>query len=83
MSNLELIFTMLGEEGTRKTAIEDKAYGFDENKNAAKKGGRAAGKALDAFEKESGQKVVSNQNFKQQIVNAKKKNLDNPKNEEV
>ena len=72
MTNLELIFTMLGEEQTRQEAIKDDAQGFDENKESATKGGRAAGKALGAFEKETGKKVVTSGNFKRQIADAKK-----------
>lgn len=81
MTNLELIFTMLGEEQTKLEAIKEDAQGFDENKTAAIKGGTAAGKALDAFETETGNKVVSDQNFKQQIKAAKQqKNLEQKKN---
>lgn len=75
MTNLELIFTMLGEESTKREAVDGNAQGFNENKEAARKGGRAAGKALGAYEEESGKKVVSPSNFKQQIAEAKKKNL--------
>ena len=45
MTTLELIFTQLGEEMTRKLAIEKDAIGFVENSEAAKQGGKAAGKA--------------------------------------
>ena len=72
MTRLELIFTMLGEEQTKQETVKDDAQGFEENKDAARKGGRAAGKALGAFEKETDKKVVSDQNFKQQITEAKK-----------
>lgn len=72
MTNLELIFTMLGEEQTKQEAIRSDAQGFEENKGAANRGGRAAGKALGAFEEETGQKVVSSTNFKKQIAEAKK-----------
>lgn len=71
MTNLELIFTMLGEEQTKLEAIKKDAQGFDENKDAAIEGGSAAGSALEAFEKRTGEKVVSEQNFKQQIEAAK------------
>jgi DNA-damage-inducible protein D len=67
MTNLELIFTMLGEEGTRQHAIEDDAQGFLENKVTAQKGGKSAGKARLAYEKESGKKVVSSSNFKKKL----------------
>jgi len=72
MTDLELIFTMLGETQTRIEAVKDDAQGFEENKDAAIKGGTAAGKALDAFEEETGNKVVSDQNYKAQIEAAKK-----------
>jgi DNA-damage-inducible protein D len=67
MTNLELIFTMLGEETTRHNAVGDDAQGFDENKTAARKGGQSAGKALKAYEKDTGKKVVSASNFKKQL----------------
>lgn len=72
MTNLELIFTMLGEEQTRQEVVGDDAKGFDENKKAAIKGGSAAGKALNAFEKEAGKKVATPDNFLGQIEEAKK-----------
>ena len=72
MTNLELIFTMLGEEQSKQETIKDDAQGFNENRKSAIKGGTAAGKALDAFEKETGNKVVSSDNFKDQIKEAKK-----------
>ncbi len=72
MTNLELIFTMLGEEQTKQEAVKDDAQGFVENKNAAVKGGSAAGDALTAFEKRTGSKVVTSGNFKRQIEAAKK-----------
>lgn len=72
MTELELIFTRLGETQARIESVEDDAQGFNENRKSAIKGGRAAGKALGAFEKETGNKVVTNQNFKDQIKAAKK-----------
>lgn len=72
MTNLELIFTMLGEEQTKQEAVKRDAKGFLENKVAAIEGGSAAGDALEAFEKRTGDKVVTEQNFKQQIAEAKK-----------
>jgi DNA-damage-inducible protein D len=72
MTNLELIFTMLGEESTRLFAVQDDAKGFNENHESALKGGKAAGDARNNFEK-SGQKVVSSDNFLQQIEASQKK----------
>jgi DNA-damage-inducible protein D len=63
MTNLELIFTMLGEEMTKQVAVQEDATGFDENKVAAQKGGKAAGNARLAAEQKSGVKVVSSHNF--------------------
>jgi len=79
MTNLELIFTMLGEEQTKQEAVKKDARGFHENKEAAIEGGSAAGDALEAFEKRTGSKVVTNQNFKKQIAEAKKqKKIEKP-----
>ena len=63
MTNLELIFTMLGEESTRQIAVEDDAQGFNENKDTALKGGHAAGTARKSYEKTRNVKVVSSDNF--------------------
>ncbi len=63
MTNLELIFTMLGEEMTRSIAIDDDAKGFNENHEAAIKGGTIAGNARRNVEKERGKPVVSPQNY--------------------
>ena len=72
MTDLELIFNMLGETATRNKAVEKDAKGFQENRSAAVEGGKAAGAALNAFEEQTGQKVVSNKNAKLQIAEAKK-----------
>lgn len=63
MTPLELIFTALGEEATRQVTMRDDAQGFNENYDAAKEGGEAAGEARNQFEKRIGQKVVSDKNF--------------------
>jgi DNA-damage-inducible protein D len=77
MSNLELIFTMLGEETTRRVVLKDNALGFEENHEAAQKGGYATGEALKRYEQTSGESVVTPDNFLNQIEEAQKKNLDN------
>ncbi|MBL1280111.1 MAG: Bro-N domain-containing protein [Fluviicola sp.] len=63
MSDLELIFSMLGEASTTEIARNIDAQGFLENKDVAKKGGAIAGDARKALELESGQKIVSEQNY--------------------
>ena len=77
MSNLELIFTMLGEETTRTKAINTDAQGFVENRKVAIEAGTSAGKALETFESDSGVKVISESNFKAQIEEAKLKGIEN------
>ena len=72
MTNLELIFTMLGEEVTRKLSVQADAQGFEENHEAATKGGKAAGKARLNVEKVTGEPVVSSDNFLNQIADAEK-----------
>lgn len=76
MTNLELIFSMLGEENTKVEAVSQDAIGFEENRVAAAKGGRAAGDALQTFEKSSGRKVVSEANYLDQIASARQKKIE-------
>ena len=47
MTDLELIFSMLGEAATTEIARKQDAQGFGENKTAAKNGGRIAGEARE------------------------------------
>lgn len=75
MTDLELIFTMLGEAATTEIARNKNAQGFPENKKAAKEGGSVAGKARKDLEKKSGRKVVTNQNYKQ-LTEKQKRSLD-------
>ena len=63
MTPLELIFTALSEEITRTIATNEDAQGFNENFDAAKLGGEAAGNARRQVEKVKGVKVVSGDNF--------------------
>lgn len=62
MTDLELIFTMLGEAGTTEIARSKDAQGFVDNQQAAKEGGTIAGNARKALEAKSGKRVVSKQN---------------------
>ncbi len=63
MTDLELIFSMLGEASTTKVTRAKNAKGFIENKVAARIGGRIAGNALKELEKESGEKVITSENY--------------------
>ncbi len=63
MTDLELIFSMLGEASTTAIVKTQNPEGFTENKKAAKQGGAVAGNARKELESKTGQKVVSNQNY--------------------
>ena len=75
MTDLELIFTMLGEASTTKIARSRNALGFSENKGAARKGGKIAGDARKKLELESGEKVVTSENYLQEPETKKRKRL--------
>ena len=63
MTDLELIFSMLGEAATTEIARNRDAQGFPQNKQAARAGGDVAGKARKDLETKSGRKVVTNENY--------------------
>lgn len=63
MTDLELIFTMLGEASTTEIATRKDAQGFEQNKTAAKAGGAVAGNARRELEAKSGTPVVSRTNY--------------------
>lgn len=75
MTDLELIFTMLGEASTTEIARTKEAQGFPENKKAAKEGGTVAGNARKELEIKSGRKVVTNQNYKS-LTEKQKRQID-------
>ena len=63
MTPIELILTALSEEVTRTITVTNDAQGFNENHEAAVKGGIAGGKARHNVEEVTGIKVVSRSNF--------------------
>ena len=63
MTNLELIFSMLGEAATTEITKNRDAQGFVENKQAAAEGGGIAGDARKALETKTRKRVVSKQNY--------------------
>jgi len=63
MTDLELIFSMLGEASTTEISRKKNTQGFDENKQAAQIGGKIAGDARKKLEIETGSKVVTPKNF--------------------
>lgn len=64
MTDLELIFTMLGEASTTEIAKKRDAQGFPQNQQAAKAGGTIAGDARKALEVKSGNKISTSENYK-------------------
>lgn len=63
MTDLELIFTMLGEKSTTAIAVATDAQGFRENADAASSGGKVAGDARRNLEARLGKPIVSRENF--------------------
>ncbi len=63
MNDWELIFTMLGEKATTDIARTRDAHGFEENKEAAQRGGQIASNARKELEQETKKPVISKNNF--------------------
>ena len=63
MTDLELIFTMLGERVTTEISSQEKPIGINKGKSVAKRGGKVAGKARKETEKELGREVTTKQNY--------------------
>ncbi|MEP7365107.1 MAG: BRO family protein [Acidobacteriota bacterium] len=63
MTDLELVFTMLGEKSTAAIAQASQSQGFDRNAKAARDGGRVAGDARRNLERQLDSSVVSRSNF--------------------
>jgi len=63
MTDLELIFTMLGEASTTEIARKTDAEGFNENFSAARAGGEVAGLARKDLELKTGKKVITKKNY--------------------
>ena len=63
MTSLEQVFGMLGEASTTEIARSEDAQGFAGNKGAARRGGAIAGNARKQLEQETGQPVVSSENY--------------------
>ena len=63
MTDLELIFSMLGEAATTEIARKKNTQGFNENKYAARKGGQIASGAREKLETETGTSVSTPENY--------------------
>ena len=64
MTDLELIFTMLGEASTTEIAKKRDAKGFSQNHQAAHAGGTVAGNARRELESQSGKRIPTKNDFK-------------------
>jgi DNA-damage-inducible protein D len=65
MTDWELIFTMVGEKASSDITRTRDAKGFQECKSSAKRGGQIAQNARKELEQETGEKVVSKDNYLQ------------------
>ena len=65
MTDLELIFTMLGEASTSEIARKKDTQGFIDNKKAALEGGTVAGNARRELEEKSRTKISTKENYKE------------------
>ncbi len=72
MTDLELIFSMLGEAATTEISRNRDAQGFPQNEQAANAGGTVAGNARREVETKSGRKVVTRENYLALAQSAKK-----------
>ena len=63
MTDLELIFNMLGEKVATEITKERDSDGFDECKECAREGGEVAGNAREDAEKRIGKSIVSEENY--------------------
>ena len=72
MTDLELIFSMLGEAATTEITRNKNALRFDEGKKAAQEGGAVAGRARRDLEIKSGRRIVTSENYVEQAESAKR-----------
>ena len=63
MTDLELIFGMLGEASTTEIVKNRDVFGFEENRQVAREGGKIAGDAREKLEMKTGERVVSDKNY--------------------
>lgn len=63
MTDLELIFSMLGEASTSEITKTTNKQGFSENKTATKEGGEIAGNARKQLERKTKKKIVTKKNY--------------------
>lgn len=72
MTDLELIFSMLGEASTTAIVQTKNPKGFIENQKVARQGGNVAGNARRELESRTGKRVVTSKNYLPEIKKPKK-----------
>src|SRR3989344_1474605 len=72
MTDLELIFSMLGEAATTEITKNKNVEGFDEGKKAAQEGGAVAGRARRDLETKSGRRVITSENYVERAESVKR-----------
>ena len=63
MTDLELIFTMLGERVTTELSRQERPDNMTKHKSVARRGGKVAGNARKETEKELGRSIISSENY--------------------
>ena len=63
MTDLELIFTMLGERVTTELSRQERPDTMPKHKSVARRGGKVAGNARKETEKELGHSIISRENY--------------------
>lgn len=71
MTDLELIFSMLGERSTTEITKTNDTHGFNNLKKDAMEGGKIAGDAKKALEKKTGRPVSTSENYLAEPENRK------------
>ncbi len=63
MTDLELIFAMLGEKSTTEITKARDSKGFEECKDSSKEGGKISRNARLELEEKTGKKIVSGESY--------------------
>jgi hypothetical protein len=75
MTNKELVINMLAELSTKEISEASNPNTMSEHENIARRGGNIAKEARQKLEAETGKKVVSSQNAKQNLITWKKEQV--------
>lgn len=83
MTDLELIITMLGEATTTQITQHKNSQGLEKLRNDAKLGGAVAGRTRKDIEKQTGKRVISEENFLLNDNEPKIRALDSKRKEDL